>query len=194
MIIIGVIVANRCDSMIACIKKVFGDVSRCYFISDAAKHESVTEHIFAIKNSGKEICFICASNDDIVSELFSGVFFDVVIYDNMAGEDLQVKNIAKSIHPKTIVISNGDDKIIPEFMHGMKLCAVTYGLGQKCSITPSCIDTSDGMHFNCCIQRNIPSLNGGDIEIGENTIYIDGASINIYDALAAASVHAVTKA
>lgn len=185
MIVVGLYVANRGESIQSCIKKVFDDHIKTHFIPKLKKVKDIKQHISALADSKKDICFVCVEPDDIQDSLLTGMFFDVIVYDNMAGEDMPTKALSKRIHPKTIVISNGDDGYIPEFLIGMKICAITYGLGQKCSVTPSCIDTGENLHFNCCVQRSLSSVSGNEIEVGERVITINGSNINVYDALAA---------
>ena len=189
MITVGLLVSNRCDSMIACIKKQLPAEKRVHIVPDARKVADMEQYISELADSGVQV--VAADISGVPSACLGGLFFDVVIYDGMSGEPAGDKSALKHIHSKTIVISNGDDNIIPEFMSGSKLCAVTYGLSQKCSVTASCIDNCEGMSFNYCIQRNIPSVHGGEIEIGEHAVNIGGGSVNIYDALAAVTLGAV---
>jgi len=188
VITVGMLVSNRCESMIACIKKCLPDEIRVHVVPDAHKIADMERHVLALADGGVDTVIVDMSNIPP-----GGLFFDVIIYDCMSGEPPADKSAAKYIHNGTIVISNGDDGIIPEFMNGTRLCAVTYGLSQKCSVTPSCIDTCDGLRFNCCIQRGIPAVSGAEIELGEYAAGIGGANVNIYDALAAVTLGMVLR-
>jgi|GEM_PF-2757252 len=185
MITVGLLVSNRYDSMIACIKKHLSGKKHVHILPDAKKIADIEQYLAELEDGGVQV--VLADISGVSSACLGGLFFDAVIYDGMSGEPAADKSALKHIHSKTIIISNGDDNIIPEFMSGTKLCAVTYGLSQKCSVTASCIDNCEGMSFNCCIQRNIPSVHGGEIEIGEYAVNI-GGSVNLYDALAAVTL------
>ncbi len=187
MLLAALLAVNRQDSIEGLIRQLFAKSDRkISIISDAAKVKNLKEHLKALGESGTDIAFIRLSPAHMNNNLYSGIFFDAVLYDNMAGELLSTKPLSKHLHPKTVIVSNGDDAQIPDFVFGIKACVITYGLGQKCSVTPSCIDADANLRFNACIQRGIQALDGKELEAGETAMSVAGSSHNIYDALAAA--------
>lgn len=187
MVLAALLVAKREEAVEELIKRVFNESKKkIAIISDIKKIKNLKDHIDLLDESGTDIIFIRLSPKfSDMEPRFFGVFFDVILYDNLAGEQMLTKPITKHLHPKTVIVSNGDDSNIPDFIRGVRARAITYGLGQKCSVTPSCMDTDNYLRFNVCVQRAIQTLDGKDIEVGEAAICIEGRGHNIYDALAA---------
>lgn len=182
---VALLVANRQQTLEAVIRRLFSDSGKKISIVDTKKIRDLNTHLQLLDESGTDVAFVRIWDDGVEARLCSGLFFDVVVYDNMAAEEMRCKGISKNLHPKTIIVSNGDDSAIPEFAEGIKACVITYGLGQKCCVFPSCIDVGQDLRFNACIQRKFITLDGREVEVGEIVVELDGGNINIYDALAA---------
>lgn len=192
MVLVALLVANRQQTMENVIKRLFsGSGKKISVVSDIHKIKDLNTHLQLLDESGTDIAFVRVWDAEGVCELCSGVFFDVVIYDNMAGEAMHCRQLAKNIHPKTIVISNGDDAVVPDFMEGTKTCMIAYGLGQKCSVIPSAIDVGQDLRLNVCVQRSFLTLDGKEVEEGEIVVELDGGNCNVYDVLAATVVRLV---
>lgn len=185
MVLVALLVANRQQTMEAVIRRLFSGSGKRISIVDTSKIHDLKTHLQLLDESGTDVAFVRVWDHGVEAQMCTGLFFDVVVYDNMAAEEMRCREISKNLHPKTMIVSNGDDAVLPAFAEGVKACVITYGLGQKSCVFPSCIDVGQDLRFNACIQRKFTTLDGKEVEEGEIVVELDGGNINIYDALAA---------
>ena len=78
--------------------------------------------------------------------------------------------LVKCISHETRLIYNGDSSKSPIFIHPN---AISYGMGYNSEATASSIDTEfDGTSFVFCLQKEIASLGGNTIYVGEFRVSI----------------------
>ena len=183
MIIAALLVFRRAEVIEALIKREL-EGKKIVFVGNIEKCANIKEYVEHLQKCGTDVVFFHLTDQNVSFTSFGDIFFDAVLYDNRTSETPNTKNLAKRLHSKSVVISNGDDSVIPDFIEGMKSCIITYGLGSKCSLTPSSIDDSEGLCFNLSVQRQFVTLCGGSVAIGEFKVEFEDEHINIYDALA----------
>lgn len=123
----------------------------------------------------------------------SNILTDVLVYDTMSDNDNWKANRLDNVNFKTILIINADISSPPPFTFGKTAYPITYGLNQKCSLTASSIDRSDGLKLTCSLQRSIISLNQKTIEPQEIKVHLTDQAANHYDVLATVCLMLILK-
>ncbi len=147
---------------------------------------------------GIEVVVMEVSSHALKLERIYGLDFDVAIHTNITQDHMDFhknfddyfktkKKLFDSLSRNKIAILNIDDENAADLIqNNNKPLVITYGLGNKSSITASSLQINSKTQFTLCIQRGLTTLYGQQIEPSEHLINLNlTGRHNVYNALAA---------
>lgn len=147
------------------------------------------------KTGNNDIIIIEITNNLLKTDELIGINFDILIHcrisegsyeSSMEGISKINSFISSSQEPKTVIINTDDQNWKNIIIDLENSYLITYGLGNKATVTASSIEFSDHIKFCYCLQRALTSFNNKVIEPMEIPISIKGpAQYNVYNGLAA---------
>lgn len=175
MLIIGISATHHNAPIIRLLKCIFTQYSKkCITLTSS---EMRAEYAHQLKSAGIDFAVV-----DIGSGGTGGIFFDVLVLDNTAG-DFCADAVEKSISASTVIIYNGD---VSECDVKCRCAKVSYGLSEKCDISvSSVVRDCDGVKIVCGVQNAISDVYGQTVEISESAVVLSDENVNIHHALGA---------
>mgnify|MGYP000848406590 CR=1 FL=1 len=160
--------------------------------------ETIYHYLYKMVQEKVEVVVMEVSSHGLKNHRIYGINFDIGLHTNIERDHLNFhktfddyiaskKKLFDSLSSGKIAVINLDDD------NGLKLLdgnhrtpVITYGLGNKATITASSIDTDSPTTFNYCLQRGITTLSGIEVEAFEYPIVINLlGKHNVYNSLAA---------
>lgn len=160
--------------------------------------EIIYSYLHKMVQEKVQVVIMEVSSHGLKNERVNGINFDIAVHTNIERDHLNFhktlddyiaskKKLFDNLSYGKIAVINIDDN------NGLKLLdnnrhipVITYGLGNRATITASSIDTDFSTSFNYCLQRGITTLSGIEVEAFEYPIAINLlGKHNIYNSLAA---------
>ena len=119
-----------------------------------------------IKNNSYQFIHICKDSLDNIRN----IKFDVIIITTGINNLLEKKEVIEKICVNSkYLLLNADVENNLEFLQNKKITVITYGLNPKSTVTISSINEEEIL---IALQRNIKTLQGNIIEVGEKRVSV----------------------
>ncbi len=154
----------------------------------ATIYENKQGNILFFKKNDKNIGLIEITPLMAEGLLSLNLNFQVLIHTFLEDEDynkLAIRKLFKRTK-KFVILNTDEEKSINLIENNNDALIVTYGFNKKSTVTASSFQITNSINFNFCLQRQLLTLNGDEIEPFEIPITLDLiGKWNIYYALAA---------
>lgn len=179
LVSIGVLGSNKNNITYNIVKEVFIDSGYSYLYSN---------NIISVLNKENNFVLVFELIPEIIEKIMGlNLCLDILIHTSLREKDyknLSVKRLAE--RAKYLIMNIDDENAVQILSEDIRGLVITYGLNKKATITTSSLTVSNNIQFNFCLQRELTTIKGKNLEQMEVPITMNliGTS-NIYHGLAA---------